>query len=255
MSTKRLLGITLFGLLFIVAVVGFILLNLYIGRESEAVPLPDLTTVAGTSEVAVTDTLDRVEVTKETIQAVVSELSRPQIYSRNVKIESFWDGGNAEYIFSVLVMNDLTSLMVLPPLGIEKRIIITPERLYIWYKGDRAPYIGNLESSGDGYRTADEWQMLVTYEDLLELDKNNIIDAGYTNYNGENCVFAVYRSTLLENTGTFYISLDQGLVIGAEEFDKAGDLIYSMTAGECVINEVDPAAFTLPDGTVLAVET
>jgi hypothetical protein len=93
--------------------------------------------------------------------------------------------------------------------------------------------------------------MLVTYEDLLELDKELIIDAGYASFNDEYCVYAVYRSPLLNNTGVFYISLDQGLVINAEEYDGSGNLIYSMTAGECVMNKVDPAAFTLPDGTVL----
>jgi len=252
MSTKRILGITLFGVLFIVVVVGIMMLTLYLKRESDDIALPDVSTSAEIPVVYEPDTLDRVEVTTETIQSIVSlTLSRPAIYSRDVKIETFWDGGNAEYNISVSVSGNLTSLSVLPPLGVEKRIILAPDMLYIWYKGERAPYIGSLESPGDGYRTADEWQMLVTYEDLLKLDKNDIIDAGYVDFNDEECVYAVYRSPLLDYSRTFYISLELGLVIGAEEYDETGKLIYEMTAGECIINKVDPAAFILPDGTEL----
>ena len=248
MSTKRMLGVTLFGLLFIIVVVGIMLLNLYFGNESEAVALPEHQTPVETSVTVESDDLDRVEVTKETVQAVVSALSRPQVYSRDVKIESYWDGGKAEYNVSVTVMEGFVSLTTVPPIGAEKRIIITPDMLYIWYEGDSTPYMGNLESLGDGYRTADEWQMLVTYEDLLKLDKSYIIDAGYVNYNGEYCIYAQYISPLLNNIGMFYVSIDQGLVVGAKEFNEAGELIYSMSTGECLIGEADPAMFVLPDG-------
>ncbi|MCL2152364.1 MAG: hypothetical protein FWH57_05315 [Oscillospiraceae bacterium] len=248
MSTKRMLGVTLFGLLIIIVFAGIMLLNLYLGSESEAIALPERQAPVTTPITIESDDLDRVEVTKETIQAVVSALSRPRVYSRDVKIACYWDGGRAEYSVSVSVMERFVSLTTLPSVGAEKRIIITPDTLYIWYKGENRPYIGNLESSGDGYRTADEWQMLVTYEDLLKLDKSDIIDAGYIDYNGEYCVYAVYRSPLLNNVGTIYISLDLGLVVGAEERDEAGELIYSMSSDECLIGEADPAAFILPDG-------
>jgi hypothetical protein len=252
MSTKRILGIALFGVLFIATVFGVMLLTLFLKQESDAVALPDVLPAVEIPGYIEPDTLDRVEVNKDTIQAVVSmTLSRPGMYSRDVVIKSFWEDGQAEYNISVSVWNGITSLRTLTAMGIEKRVIITPNQLYIWYKGDREPYIGNLGSSGDGYRNADEWQMLVTYEDLLQLDKNDISEAGYVEYGGEECVYAVYRSPLLNYTRTFYISLDIGLVIGAEEIDEAGELVYSMTAGECIINEIDPSAFILPDGTNL----
>ena len=251
MSTKRILGIALFGVLFIAAVVGILLPTLYIARESETIALPDALKSSEAPPIMETDALDRVEVTTETIQAVVAMLSRPEKYSRDVKIASYWEGGQIGYDVSVSVAGNMTSLKTASSLGVEKRIIITPDKLYIWYKGDRAPYIGNLDSSGDVYRSADEWQMLVTYEDVLKLDKKDIIGAGYIEYKGEDCVYAKYRSPLLNYTRTFYISLDAGLVAGAEEYDESGKLIYSMEAGELVLNEFDPAAFILPDGTDL----
>jgi len=251
MSTKRILGITLFSALFIVAVIVIMLSTLFLRRESDAVTLPDVASSAEAPSIVEQDALDRVEVTTATIQAVVSTLSRPSAYSRNVVVRSFWEGSQAEYIISVSVLDGLTSLRTVPPAGVEKRIVITPATLYIWYKDDKAPYIGDSRSLGDGYRTADEWQMLVTYEDVLKLDENDIIDAGHIEYSGEDCIYAIYHSPLLNYIRKFYISLELGLIIGAEDFDEDGKLVYSMTTDECIIDEVDPAAFILPDGTDL----
>jgi len=251
MSTKRILGITLVGVLFIVAVIGIMLLNLFLKRESDAIMLPEVKSATEAPGEIEQDALDRVEVTTETIQAVVSSLSRPLAYRRDVVIKSFWEDGQAEYAISVSVQNGLTSLRITLPASIEKRIIVTQDKLYIWYKDDMTPYIGDLRSLGDGHRTADEWQMLITYEDVIALNKNDIIDAGYTKYGDEYCIYASYLSPLLKYTRNFYVSLDLGLIIGAEEFDETGKLVYSMSTGECAIGGVDPEAFVLPDGTDL----
>ena len=252
MSTKRLIGITVIGFVLIAAVIGSMLLTTFLGRDDdEAILLPDTALAQerpnGTSPEQ--DTPGIVVVTPETIQAVVSTLGRPETYSRVITIMSFWDGGNAEYIVDVSVSSGVTSLRTTPPAGIEKRIIVTQDNLYIWHYGDDYPFVGRPGAVGDGYRTSDEWQMLVTFEDVLNLDINDIIDAGYTVYSGEDCVFVVYNSPLLGYRREYFISLEHGLVIGAREYDERGELVYSMTAGGITIGEVDPAIFTLPDGT------
>ena len=251
MSVKRILGITAFGILFIAAVIGAVLLASYLRQDNDAIPLPDTSLPAESSNGTDPDAPGRVEVTTETIQAIVSELSRPDTYSRDTTIEVLWDGGNALYNISVNVTDGMTSLRITPPAGGEKRVIITRDKLYIWYTGDSTLYESSAGSAGDGYRAADEWQMLVTYEDVLQLDKKDIIDAGYTEWGGEYCLYAEYLSPLLGYMRKYYISIELGLVTGAEEYDKTGALVYTMTAGECTLGEADTAAFTLPDGTVL----
>ena len=249
MSTKRIMVITVIGIAIIAVALGVILLTSYMNRDSEAVDLPKTPVATEQPTETGMDTLDRVEVNRDTIQDVVSSLNRPDTYSRDIKIESYWEGGQAVYHIGVSVIDGMTSLLTHPPIGVEKRIIVTKDTLYIWYTGDSQPFIGDIGSSGDESRAADEWQMLITYEDILELNTSDIIDAGYTQYDGADCVFAVYLSPMLGNTITYYVSLELGLVIAAEEFDRSGTLIYSMKAGQCVIGEVDRDAFTLPDGT------
>jgi hypothetical protein len=255
MSTKRILGIAFFGVLFIVAVIGVMLLTTFLSRDNDEVQLPDISAPTERPGEPGTDALNRVEVTRETVQIVVSTLlPRPVTYSRDVLIESFWENGHAAYNINVSVDADFTSLRIIPPVGIEKRIIVTPENLYIWYRGDRAPYIGDHDSSGDEHRTSDEYQMLITFEDILGLDINYIVEADYTIYEGEECIYVVYLSPIFGYTVRYYISIDLGLVIAAEEYDETGELIYRMVAGECIVGEVDPAVFTLPDGTDLRAE-
>jgi len=251
MSTKRIMFITVIGITIIAAALSVILLVSYLNRELVEVALPDTPIATEPPAGNGADALDRVEVDRDTVQAVVSSFARPDSYSRDVRISSFWGSGHAVYTIKVSVADDMTSLQAVPQIGAEKRIIVTPDALYIWYKGDRQPFIGSAGSSGDDSREADEWQMMITYEDILELNKHDIIDAGYTQYEGADCVFAVYLSPLLGNTTTYYVSLDIGLVIAADEHDNAGELIYSMRAGQCAVGEVDPEAFILPDGTDL----
>jgi len=251
MSTKRIMIITVIGITIIAAALSVILLISYLNREVVEVALPDTPVATEPTAGNGTDALGRVEVNRDTVQAVVSSFARPDSYSRDVWIESYWESGQAVYNIKVSVADGMTSLLAVPQIGAEKRIIVTPDALYIWYKGDRQPFIGGAGSAGDDSREADEWQMMITYEDILELNKYDIIDAGYTQYDGADCVFAVYLSPMLGNTTTYFVSLGLGLVIAADEHDKAGTLIYSMRAGQCAIGEVDPEAFILPDGSDL----
>ena len=246
MSTKRILGIAIFAILLVVAAIIVVLVTSFLRLESDAVKLPETALSTETPNTAEPDALNRIEVTRDTIQAVA--LSRPKIYKRDVMIESFWDGGSAVFSIDVSVFGNYTSLRINPAIGIEKRIIVTSDVLYIWYKGDTMPFIGEVDSGGDGYRSADEWQMLVTYENVLKLEKNDIIEAGYTEFNDEECIYAIYTSKHFHNTIMLYISLELGLVISVEEHDPDGALVFRMTAGECHVGEIAPAEFALPDG-------
>jgi len=253
MSTKRILGISVFGLLVIAVSIGLMLLFSNLERETDPVRLPETPVTEGTQQAPQPDPLDRVEVTKENVQAVISTLERPGTYSRNIRIESYWDGGYAWYAISAAVRDGMTSLRIHPYTGTEKRIIITPDKLYIWYRGDVSPYTGDPESNGDEIRAADEWQMMITYEDLLKADKRLIIDAGYIEYNGEESIFAVYRSPALGYTTTCYISIEHGLVTAAEEHDETGTLVYKMTTDGFVADQTDPFVFVLPNGADLLI--
>ena len=260
MSSRRILGITIFSVLFIGVFVTLMYLTSLFSRDSGVIPLPQASEPVPTSDAVGIDALDRVEITRENVIDVVAQtLSRLESYSRIVMVVTFWDDGQAHYIINVNISGGITSLSIQPPItvpaamseGVEKRIITTPDLQYIWYSGDSAPFVGAYASQGNVHEAADTWQMLVTYESILTLDKTQISDAGYAEFSGDDCIYIEYITPALGYTGRCYVSIGLGLVIAAQEFDETGALVYSMTAGECKVGIVDLDAFTLPDGTVL----
>jgi hypothetical protein len=100
--------------------------------------------------------------------------------------------------------------------------------------------VGSL-SRGD----ADKYQHLLTYEDILTLDPDQITDAGYTEYGGESCIFAEYRAGTLGYIYRIYVSVKTGLLMGAESYD-GNTVIYRMTSDIPDISTPPDEVFALP---------
>jgi hypothetical protein len=252
-SFKRLLAVSVGGALFIAIIIALSsLLSIFTGGQREFA-LPDAREhtprEAEDGGNDPRDGIERVLVTVDNVQEVIKTLRRPESYSRDIMIESFWQGGNTVYNISVAVMDGATSLRSVSG-SVAKNIIVTDDRLHIWYGGDTSVYVGERGSGADTKRAADEYQMLITYEDILLLDKSALTGAGYDEYGGTRCIFAEYRSGAFGYSTRCYISPELGLIVGAEQYDGQA-LIYKMTTGQCNIGQQDEQAFKLPDGTVV----
>jgi hypothetical protein len=244
------LAAALGGVLLIALIAGISAMFSLLSRNRREFALPDAQDASalrteGAGNEAQSE-IQRVRVTTDNVRDVIGSLLRPESYSRDIMIESFWEGGNAVRNISVAVMGGVSSMRSMSGDGV-KNIIVTSDKLYIWYNGDAAPYEGPRYSSGDARRTADEYQMLMTYEDISDLDDADVTDAGYVEYGGSRCIFVEFRAGAFGYITRCYISPELGLIMGAEEYD--GDaLIYKMTTGVCSIGEQDESAFILPDG-------
>jgi hypothetical protein len=237
------LGITVFGLAFIVVAICAIAALSGPGRGTVEIELPAPSTPPqGDVEGGAGAGLSAVEVTADNIREVIAAIARPDAYSRDIMVESFWNGGNSVHNLSVSVSPGATALRVLSG-GAEKNIVITPERTYIWYAGDRQAF----ETGSSGSAEADEYQMIPTYEDILRLPRSAIRDAGYAGGDGAE-LYVRYVSGALGYETRCRVSASLGLLTYAEIYD-GGTPIYRMTAGECRAVEPDARAFTLPDGT------
>jgi hypothetical protein len=254
MSSKRMLGITVAGVILVAVmiIIGILLLNM--PRDTREAPLPDTQSALSpdltpTGAGTVNNGLERVEVTTDTVQDVIATLTRPESYSRTVKIEKFYGENqkSASFNISTAVYKGVTALRM-EEAGTDKTIIVGDDAIYIWYERDSEPYKGPLGSSGDGTRTSDEYQMIVTYEDILSLDQKNILDAYYGDYDGQYCIVVTYQSGLLGYITRCYVSVELGLLVGAEQYD-GGKRIFRMTAGPCDLSEPDQSMYALPDGT------
>ena len=246
MSTKRILGITAFSVLLIAAIVGFMLFNFVFGRDSHAIPLPQQPVTPTAPQPPAQYEVGRIEVTRENAQAVISTLSRLQNYSRNVRVTTFWEGGHADFYFNVTIYGEAASIVSNSQASAQRHVIIANGKHYIWHAGETQPFVGYVDVLGSAERVADEWQMLVTFEDVLQVNPYDIIGAGHTTFGNIGCIYITYRTPLLGFLRTYYISIEHGLVIAAFEYDQNGVLTYEMMAGAAYYVDMD--AFLLPNG-------
>ncbi len=186
-----------------------------------------------------------VDLTPETVQSVISMISRYPRYSRTVSIQYIWPEGSETIISQIRADEDWYRCDTELPNGMIESSIIGDNTVWYWY--DDGEYV--LECPAyEGLQ--DLIQYIPTYEDVLMLDRDSIINADYEEKNGMPCIFveAVGQLDYLER---YWISSSSGLLV-ASETEKNGTLIYSMSSDNMVSPMADTAGvFELPDGTVL----
>ncbi len=219
------------------AVIAFALF--FMGRSVETTPVtlpsPGQSSAAETSMPGP----ERVELTSENVAAVLAELTRAESYSGSVTIEDFWDGGSASTQLQVWVSNGRTRVRGERG-GSPRNILVSEGTLYIWYDNVSGVFSGPWEGS------ADEWLRALSYEDVLSLPPEQITGAGYAQLSGEECVYVDYTGGLLGYTYRVYVSVSNGLLMGAEKYD-GGSLIYRMFA-EYELSVPDESLFVPPEG-------
>lgn len=219
------------------AVIAFALFFMGRGVETTPVTLPS----PGQSSAAETSMPgpERVELTSENVAAVLAELTRAESYSGSVTIEDFWDGGSASTQLQVWVSNGRARVRGERG-GSPRNILVSEGTLYIWYDNVSGVFSGPWEGS------ADEWLRALSYEDVLSLPPEQITGAGYAQLSGEECVYVDYTGGLLGYTYRVYVSVSNGLLMGAEKYD-GGSLIYRMFA-EYELSVPDESLFVPPEG-------
>ena len=181
------------------------------------------------------------EVNAATVQTVVALLRRAESYSRVLTVQSYWTGGSSETEYEVHVRANQTRVTVRDGSAVERNILLRDGEIRIWYSDAEGVYRGPAEA-GD----ADAWQSIPSYEDLLRLPPEAILEAGYTVYNGETAVYARYVAGPFGYETSCYVSDRNGLLIGSETYD--GDvLIYAMRSSPVDISTPDDSVFELPD--------
>lgn len=190
-----------------------------------------------------------VDVTCETVQAVIETISRPESYSRELKVELFWqEDGETNSVSNTVrtwVDGGYTKTVVQLSGGIVRNSLITPDAVYSWYGTDRRDYQAAAEPGAD-----DLAQNIPTYEDVLQLDPDDITQAGYVRKDGKDCIFVEEQVDSLGYLERYWIETASGLLTAAET-EKDGVLTYRMTEQSIATPVPDGTAFALPDGTVL----
>lgn len=185
-----------------------------------------------------------VQVNADTVQSVIATLSRPDSYYRTVQVETFWDESSAIWDINTWVKADAIRISVS---GVTpKNVIVTKDNLYIWYS-DNSVYTGSRDKSESLLQTADAFDMLLTYEDVLALDKSSIVSAEYRDHNGAYCIYVTAADDESGYVTDYVISVETGLLVYAET-TNGSSVVYRMTALEAILSAPPDSQFTLPNG-------
>ena len=240
---------------FNVAAIGFIILIVLVVvvlmsgslRRTSHVALPDITQQSaanvGSSQYG-EDAVNKIEVTPETVQAVIATLARPNSYMQLLVVEWLWGDTSALSQVSTYVSEDLTRVDLLRTDGKVRHIVTDGKHTAVWYDEEETAFVGNT-----GDISVDQEQTIPTYEDILQLDPKQIAKADYRMFSGENCIFVETVPDDLGIIQRYWVSVSAGLLVGAERLEN-GSAFYRV-ASQQLTTENAPAEslFKLPDGT------
>lgn len=189
--------------------------------------------------------LTRVEIRPDTVQAAIATLDRPTQYRRTFRVMQFWSGGSGESEISVAVNGPWTRTDRTQTDSRVRHSLTNGEITYIWYDSEK-----DYATLAAGSITADQEQMIPTYEDVLALDVEQIAVADYRMASDMKCIYVETAEDPDGYVSRYWVNVDTGLLVAAERLQN-DETIYRM--GELSMTS-DPEFtddFTLPDGTVV----
>lgn len=246
---KRTLFAVLIATVIVLAVFASFAITLF-GQEDYQIKLPDLTDDAATNpsgdQSDPGDQSIRIEVTPETVQSVIATLDRPRSYYREIDLELWADvDTTALSTAQVWVDGSWTRSTVTTPGGVIQHNLVGEGTRWLWYEGNEKVLSFPADES-----IADAVQRIPTYEDVLEMPKEQITATGYETYAGADCVYVETEQEDLNSRERYWISVSDGLLVAAERV-KDDLVVYRMTAQSTVSPAPLDSSFALPDGTVL----
>lgn len=93
-------------------------------------------------------------------------------------------------------------------------------------------------------------ETIPTYEDVLALSPERIVQADYRVVSDVRCIYAETAEDAWGYAQRYWVSVDTGLLVVAERLQK-GETVYRMAALEADQTAPPAETFTLPDGTDL----
>ncbi len=210
----------------------------------DRIVLPDLHagTADGPHTGQETGGLNEVRITPDTVQLAIGTMSRPASYSRTQTVEVFWSGGSGSTDCTVSVSGGATRVDTRQPDGSIRHALVSGDQAAVWYDDEESYTILGAQ----GF-SADIAARMPTYETVLTLPVEDIVQADYQDRDGVACIYVATRESENGYADQYWISTATGLLQAAERTER-GTLVYRFTAGELSQEPPEEALFQLPDG-------
>lgn len=190
------------------------------------------------------DYLEKVEVDKSNIKLIIEALQRPETYHISANSTIYYSGGQSSMAAEGYIYGS-TSRTIVYGDGTRQNCLIDGEIVYIWPEGLATYYSGKK-----GDFSEDDYIYIPTYEKILSFEDDAILNADYSLYNDRYCLYVEVYEELSGYRSLYYISVENGLLIGAQSFEGE-ELVYSLSCDVLDMPESFGDIFTLPDGRVI----
>ena len=215
-------------------------------RPEHSIVLPSMTDrddvpSAGNIQDVAVEPASPVEVTGANVQNIIRSLKRPEAYYAEFKMSLFYPSGESRSRRAVWQMDGCTAIEHRTESGDPlKHMVIGKGKLSVWDHGSLILYSGLAGSA-----SSDQEAGIPTYGDVALIDKSEIIDAGYEEYNSARCVYVEAKKG--SYTEKYIVSLDNGLLV---KFENRLNGSVAWSAEMDVFGPESPGrdAFSLPDG-------
>ncbi len=189
----------------------------------------------------------RVEVTPKTVQNVIASLQQPTSYYRQVSTTLYWEEGASSTTAEIWHHQGVSHVKKYLPNGLVRHDIMDSTHTYFWYDGQDSHLIAPLT-----HNSLDLSQQIPTYQTILSLPQDDIIQANYQYKEGVSCIFVKVVTAPLFYTQHYWVQVTNGFLVAAETYDQ-DVLLYKMEGFSPVVTPVpSTATFTLPNGDTIA---
>ena len=186
-----------------------------------------------------------ISVDKTNVKNVISAMSRPDEYYSETRSVLSYSAGSATYFRRKWVKGNWARVDVMnsSASSVSMHYLYGNGEVYAWRPQDRTYY-----KTQAGSQSADNLQMMMTYEDIISAQDENIITAQYTQYDGLQCIYAEVRDPTLSYTERYWVSTSTGLLVYGQTLDEKGSVIYTIQATQTDVSPQSNENFTLPNG-------
>ena len=125
-----------------------------------------------------------VQVDTENVRRVIENISRDEIYTMTMTVESFWSGGKRTVVHDVRRDGNRMLVVSTDESGQIKNTYIDNDSVSVWYEGERTKHefpLGEFE--------LDDLLGIYTYTQITDESAGDITDAGYTVVGDKNCIY------------------------------------------------------------------
>ncbi|MCL1807630.1 MAG: hypothetical protein FWG31_08020 [Oscillospiraceae bacterium] len=179
-----------------------------------------------------------VSVGADNIQKLLETIERPEAYIQTVECVYLWPGGEESFSHTFARRGELTRVETRHG-GHIQNVIVTPAKTYYW-TGNAVPY--NEISPED----AEAISGIPTWETVASLPRESVLSADYLGLPTGACLIVRTQEAVYQKE--YIVSLETGLLAGAEFFNVDGQTAYRVTAAPPSIGDPGDTWFTFPDG-------